>query len=193
MGDMRALARDLPETALHATSRRPTTQSPAAPFTCAVVWSCEALRGDLNHRRIDGKDGVAGSTPAGLHTAAWAGSPSSEGCQTRWHGCQEAVERSQRAHPQAARHHGSCRRHPQACGAHRSEAAASKPGPRAEVGVGHGGDDRQLRRGRAHLILSVRAAAASIAAGLICATARKQGQERRLTMPGSCPTQHCPS
>ncbi len=54
-------------------------------------------------------------------------------------------------------------------------AVASKPDPRPEVDVGHGGDGRQLRRGRANLILHLRAAAASIAARLIRATAGKQG------------------
>jgi hypothetical protein len=62
------LARDLPETALHATSRRPTTQPSAAPFTCAIVWEREVLQGAVNHRRIDGKDRVAGSIPAGGST-----------------------------------------------------------------------------------------------------------------------------
>ena len=133
-----------------------------------------------------------------MHTAASAGWQAARGanrCMVRpsgscracggWHGRQEAVERSQRAQPQAAGHHGRCRRHPQACGAHRSEAAASKPGPRPEVGVGHGGDGRKLRRGRAHLVLALRAAAtASIAARLICATAPKQSQDRRLTTSG---------
>jgi hypothetical protein len=33
-----ALARDLPETALHVTSPRTTTQPSTAPLTCAVVW-----------------------------------------------------------------------------------------------------------------------------------------------------------
>jgi hypothetical protein len=59
------LARDLPETALHATSRRPMNQPSAAPFTCVVVWGREVLQGDANHPHINGKDGVAGSIPAG--------------------------------------------------------------------------------------------------------------------------------
>ena len=62
------LARELPETALHAASRRPTTQSSAAPLTCADVWRHEVLHGVVNPRRIDGKDGVAGSIPAGGST-----------------------------------------------------------------------------------------------------------------------------
>src|SRR5829696_1145382 len=33
-----ALARDLPETALHVTSRRLTIRPSPAPLTCAVVW-----------------------------------------------------------------------------------------------------------------------------------------------------------
>jgi hypothetical protein len=59
------LARDLPETALHGTSRRPTPRSSAPPFTWAVMCSREVLHGDANPRRIDGEDGVTGSIPAG--------------------------------------------------------------------------------------------------------------------------------
>jgi hypothetical protein len=62
------LARDLPETALHATSPRTSTQPSTAPFTCMVVWSRGVLRGDVNQRCIDGQDGVAGSIPAGGST-----------------------------------------------------------------------------------------------------------------------------
>jgi hypothetical protein len=50
-----ALARDLPETALRATSRRPTTQPLTAPPTCAVVWAREVMAGVVNYLRIDGK------------------------------------------------------------------------------------------------------------------------------------------
>src|SRR5687768_2115404 len=59
------LARDLPETAPRAASPRPTTQPSAAPFTSSVVWEHEVLQGVVNHPRINGKDGVAGSIPAG--------------------------------------------------------------------------------------------------------------------------------
>ena len=41
------------------------TQPTAAPFTCSVAWVGEALHGDVNHPHIHGKDGVAGSIPAG--------------------------------------------------------------------------------------------------------------------------------
>jgi hypothetical protein len=58
----------LPETPPHAASRHPTPRSPAAPITWAVVWAREALDGGVNPRRIDGKDGVAGSIPAGGST-----------------------------------------------------------------------------------------------------------------------------
>jgi len=27
-------------------------------FTCAAVWSCEVLRGEVNHPRINGKDAL---------------------------------------------------------------------------------------------------------------------------------------
>jgi hypothetical protein len=74
------------------------------------------------------------------------------------------------AHPQTAHHRGSCRGHPQARGAHRHQASASKPDPRPEVAVGRGGGRRQLGRGRANLLLRLGAAAASIAARLMCAT-----------------------
>ena len=58
----------LPETAPRVTSRRPTARSSAPPFTWAVVRSREVLTGGVNPRRIDGKDGVAGSIPAGGST-----------------------------------------------------------------------------------------------------------------------------
>ena len=45
--------------------RRPTTQPSAAPFTCSVTWVGEVVHGDVKHLSIDGKDGVAGSIPAG--------------------------------------------------------------------------------------------------------------------------------
>ena len=62
------LARDLPETAPRLASCRPTTQPSAASLTCAVMWRREVLQGVVNRRRIDGKDGVAGSIPAGGST-----------------------------------------------------------------------------------------------------------------------------
>jgi hypothetical protein len=61
-------ARDLPETALRATSPSPTTRPSTALLTCATVWAREVLRGIVNSPRIDGKDGVAGSIPAGGST-----------------------------------------------------------------------------------------------------------------------------
>src|SRR5215203_2681366 len=48
------LARGLPETALHATSRRPINQPSAAPFTCSVAWVGEVVHGDVNHPSING-------------------------------------------------------------------------------------------------------------------------------------------
>src|SRR5215207_3109589 len=57
------LARNLPETALYAASRRPTTQPTAAPYTCSVAWVGEALHGDVNHPHINGMQGVRGSNP----------------------------------------------------------------------------------------------------------------------------------
>ena len=63
-----ALARDLPETALRVTSPRLATQPSTAPLSCADVWGREVLHGVVNPPRIDGKDGVAGSIPAGGST-----------------------------------------------------------------------------------------------------------------------------
>jgi hypothetical protein len=58
-----ALARDLPETTLRATSPRPTIQPSAAPLTCAVMWAREAVDGVVNYPSIDGMQGVRGSNP----------------------------------------------------------------------------------------------------------------------------------
>jgi hypothetical protein len=48
-----------------------------APLTCTVTLIREVAHGAVNHRRIDGKDGVAGSIPAGASTnqmtSAYAG------------------------------------------------------------------------------------------------------------------------
>jgi hypothetical protein len=62
------LARDLPETALRATSPRLTPRPSTASLTCVTVWAREVLQGVVNPPRIDGKDGVAGSIPAGGST-----------------------------------------------------------------------------------------------------------------------------
>ena len=64
----RALARDLPGTALHVASRYPTTQPSTTPHTCAVALVGEVEHGVVNHPSIHGKDGVAGSIPAGGST-----------------------------------------------------------------------------------------------------------------------------
>src|SRR5579875_1030441 len=74
------------------------------------------------------------------------------------HGCSAAVERSQQAHPQPHRRRGGCRGRPQGGGARRHQAAAGKPDPGTEVGVGRGGGTGQLLRGRADLLLRLRAA-----------------------------------
>jgi hypothetical protein len=66
----RALARDLPGTALHVASRYPTTQPSTTPHTCAVALVGEVEHGVVNHPSIHGKDGVAGSIPAGGSTHA---------------------------------------------------------------------------------------------------------------------------
>src|SRR5215208_7296534 len=60
-----ALARDLPETALRATSPRLTPRPSTVPLTCANVWPREVLQGVVNHRRIDGKDGIVDSIAPG--------------------------------------------------------------------------------------------------------------------------------
>jgi hypothetical protein len=58
-----ALARDLPETALHVTSRRLTTRPSTAPLTSVVVWARDVLRGVVNSPSINGMQGVRGSNP----------------------------------------------------------------------------------------------------------------------------------
>ena len=61
-------ARDLPETALHATSPRLTPRPSTASLTCVTVWEREVVQGVVNPPHIDGKDGVAGWIPAGAST-----------------------------------------------------------------------------------------------------------------------------
>jgi hypothetical protein len=61
-------ARDLPETALHVTSRRLKNRPSTALLTSVVVWAREVLRRVVNSPSINGKDGVAGSIPAGGST-----------------------------------------------------------------------------------------------------------------------------
>jgi hypothetical protein len=58
------LARDLPETALHVTSRRLTTRSLAAPFTCSVAWVGEVVHGDVNQPSINGMQGSGVQIPS---------------------------------------------------------------------------------------------------------------------------------
>jgi hypothetical protein len=58
-----ALARDLPETALHVTSRRLTTRPSTAPLTSVVVWARDVLRGVVNSPSSNGMQGVRGSNP----------------------------------------------------------------------------------------------------------------------------------
>ena len=88
----RVLARDLPETTLRATSRRPTTRPSSTPFTWAVVWPREAVHGGVNHPHIDGMQGVRGSNPlssthhrsAGQHHCSAIPSPSAESVSAGW-------------------------------------------------------------------------------------------------------------
>jgi len=49
--------KDLPETVLHATSRRPTTQPMAAPYTCSVTRVGEVVHGDVTPPHINGMQG----------------------------------------------------------------------------------------------------------------------------------------
>jgi hypothetical protein len=63
-------ARNLPETTPRTASRRPTPNLSPAPVRCADVWRREVPQGVVNSPRIDGKDGVAGSIPAGGSTQA---------------------------------------------------------------------------------------------------------------------------
>jgi hypothetical protein len=55
-----ALARDLPETALHVTSRRLTPDPSTAPLTSVVVWAREVLRGVVNSPSINGMEKGSG-------------------------------------------------------------------------------------------------------------------------------------
>jgi len=81
-------ARNLPETALHVTSRRPTTRPSAAPVTCSVAWVDEAAHGDLNHPHINGMQGVRGSNPLSSTPGQWPSSastaPDSPASGSRW-------------------------------------------------------------------------------------------------------------
>jgi hypothetical protein len=58
-----ALARDLPETAPHATSRPHTTPPSAARLTLGFARRREVTRGGTNHPSINGMQGVRGSNP----------------------------------------------------------------------------------------------------------------------------------
>jgi hypothetical protein len=64
------LARDLPETALHATSRRPTFDPRQRCLTCAVVWSREVLHGGMDRRASMACKGSGELVPLGSMTAA---------------------------------------------------------------------------------------------------------------------------
>jgi hypothetical protein len=57
------LARDLPETAPHATSRPHTTPPSAARLTSVIARGREVTRGGTNHPSINGMQGVRGSNP----------------------------------------------------------------------------------------------------------------------------------
>jgi hypothetical protein len=76
------LARDLPETALHVTSRRLTTRRSTAPLSSVIVWAREVLRGVVNYPSINGMQGVRGSNPLSStrHNAS-AGHPRRAVCQ----------------------------------------------------------------------------------------------------------------
>src|SRR5829696_3477303 len=70
-----SLARDLPETALHVTSRRHTTQPSTTPLTCSVAWVSEVMHGVVNHPSINGMQGVRGSNPLSSTTTSAQVSP----------------------------------------------------------------------------------------------------------------------
>jgi hypothetical protein len=83
--DAGALARDLPETALHVTSSGPTTLPSSARLTCADVWGREVLQGVVNRPRIDGKDGVVDSKlDTGLRQARLIGWCHEPGGMREW-------------------------------------------------------------------------------------------------------------
>jgi len=58
-----SLARGLPETVPHVTSRRHTSQPSTTPLTCSVAWVSEVVHGVVNHPSINGMQGVRGSNP----------------------------------------------------------------------------------------------------------------------------------
>ena len=76
------LARDLPETAPHATSRPHTTPPSAARLTSVIARGREVTRGGTNHPSINGMQGVRGSNPLSStrHNAS-AGPPLRAICQ----------------------------------------------------------------------------------------------------------------
>jgi hypothetical protein len=63
-----ALARDLPETGPRVASRHPTTPPLTPPRTCGAVGRSGAPQGLSKGPSVNGKDGVAGSIPAGGST-----------------------------------------------------------------------------------------------------------------------------
>jgi hypothetical protein len=81
MDDRPGTCQRLPETTLCVTSRRPTPDTRQRLSHLRGCVARELPHGVVNHPHIDGKDGVAGSIPTGMHTAVWAGSPSSEGAR----------------------------------------------------------------------------------------------------------------
>jgi hypothetical protein len=70
--DRTGRARDLPETALRATSRHPTTQLSAVPFIRAIARSRGVLRGNVNPPRIHGKDALTSPRRLASHAPAGA-------------------------------------------------------------------------------------------------------------------------
>jgi hypothetical protein len=82
-----------------------------------------------------------------------------QGAAARKRGChRQTVERPQRTQPQADHCRSNRRSRPQDGGTHRYQAPSGKPDPRLEADVDHSGGTRQLRRGRAAVILRFRAA-----------------------------------
>jgi hypothetical protein len=128
----RALARDLPETALHATSRHPTPRSPATPFTWAVVWQREVVHGGVNSPRIDGMQGVRGSNPLSS-TPGQTASPPSTARESPAPGSKSAAISPERPIQRPARR---CRR---------PASLASSPGGPGPTRAAAGGPVRQGR------------------------------------------------